>query len=298
MEKEIRQKYKTAGKIAARALAFAKSLTKPGALIVDIAEAVEAKIIELGGQPAFPINISINEVAAHYSPQLYDKRAILATDHVKLDVGVHVDGYIGDTAATVCIAEGNDLIACAEQMLKVALPMFTPGTVIADIGAAIEATAVEFGLKSVRNLTGHELGRFDLHAGIIIPNIKTTAPKVLNDGEVYAVEPFCTAGAGWVKEARPSLIFRWLADKPLRMREARTVLGFAKTRWNRLPFAKRWIQREFRWIPAKLDHVLSTLIATNCIYAYPILREKELKPVAQAEHTVIVAERPIITTKI
>ncbi|MFQ6010278.1 MAG: type II methionyl aminopeptidase [Candidatus Aenigmatarchaeota archaeon] len=294
MEKEMLEKYKKAGEIAARALQYAKGLVKEGALIVEIVDRTEEKIGELGGQPAFPMNISINDIAAHYSPTADDRTAIKKEDYVKLDVGVHVDGYIGDNAITVRLAGEDKLIECSRKMLEKALSMFVPGTTIAEVGAAVEETARGLGFNPVTNLTGHSLARYNLHAGHVIPNVKNNNSKFFEEGEVYAVEPFATSGAGAVKDSEPALIFRWIADKPSRMPEARKILELGKTSFSKLPFAKRWIN-----LPRmKKEMALRQLTATGAIYPYKILKEVSGGAVSQAEHTVMVGEKPLITTKI
>lgn len=292
---EILEKYKKAGKTAAQVRDYGKGLIKEGISVLELAEAIEKKIFELGAKPAFPINISINEVAAHYSPVMQDETTIKAEDYVKLDVGVHVDGYIGDTACTIRLAGKDELIKCSEKMLETALPLFKPGIAIAGIGAAIENVAKGFGFNPIRNLTGHGLDQYNLHAGVTIPNIKIASEKILQEGEVYAVEPFCTSGAGFVKESEPTLIFRWIADRPVRSSEARKILEIAKNEFDRLPFAKRWLQKRFTQF--KVELALKQLLAVNALHSYQQLKEVSAKPVAQAEHTVIVAKEPIITTK-
>lgn len=296
MDKEILEKYLKAGKIAAEALQYAKSLVKEGVLILDIVEKTEEKIKKLGGEIAFPMNLSLNENAAHYTPVLNEKNVVKAEDYVKLDVGVHVDGYIGDTALTVRLTGKDKLIECSEKMLDNAIKIIKPGITIMEIGEAIENTAKEFGFNSVRNLTGHGLGKFNLHAGAVIPNIKTSNMFVLQEDEVYAIEPFCTPGAGMVKDSEPALIFRWIKDQPVRSPEARKILEFGKTKFFKLPFAKRWLQKSISQF--KLELALKQLTNTQAIYPYNILREVSGSPVAQAEHTVIVKDKPIITTKL
>ncbi|MDD5416514.1 MAG: type II methionyl aminopeptidase [Candidatus Aenigmarchaeota archaeon] len=287
--------YKKAGRITAEALQLGAKMIKPGARLLDIANAVEHKIIQLGGRPAFPVNISINELSAHYTPLIDDKTEIKAEDYVKLDVGAHVDGFIGDTAVTIRPAGKDDLIICSEKMLENAIRVMKPGTTIGEIGEVIEETAKQFGFNPVRNLTGHSLSRFDLHAGMTVPNIKTDSRYQIREGEIYAVEPFCTSGAGQVKDSGQAEIFRWLNDRPLRTPEGRKVLELARNDFSRLPFAKRWITGISK---LKLDMILKQLIQLNAIHPYYPLKEVSEKPVAQTEHTIIVGEVPIITTKL
>ncbi len=270
------------------------SLVMKDALAVEIAEKVDKKIQDLGGKPAFPVNISINDIAAHWHPLLNDKTVINENDYVKIDVGVHIDGYIGDTARTVRVAGKDDLIICSEKMLEKAISMFKPGTTIGEIGEAVENVCIGFGFKPIRNLTGHSIGRYDIHAGTIIPNIKNDSKYQLREGEVYGVEPFCTAGNGFVKDSGKPMILRWIVDRPTRMVEARKILEMARTNFERLPFAKRWIQKRFS--PLKVELALRELINSNALYGYEPLKEVSGKPVAQTEHTIIVKEKPVVTT--
>lgn len=295
MDKQILEKYLEAGKIAKETLEYGKALVKDGAAVLEMAEAIEKKIFELGGKPAFPVNIGINDTAAHFTPVLQSREIIKAEDYVKLDLGVHIDGYIADTAITIRLAGKDALIECSEKMLEAALPLFVPGGKLSEIGETIENVAKEFGFNPVRNLTGHGLRQYDLHAGTNVFNVKNSSQKILEESEVYAVEPFCTAGAGLVKDSEPALIFMRLSDKPARSDEARKILELAKTRYAGLPFAKRWLEKSFS--PLKLNLALNELARTGALHAFPQLKEVSEKPVAQTEHTVIVAEKPIVTTR-
>jgi methionyl aminopeptidase len=146
----------------------------------------------------------------------------------------------------------------------------------------------------VRNLTGHSLGQFDLHAGAIIPNIKRNDKYQLREDEVYACEPFCTPGNGFVKDSGIAQIFRWIKDVPTRGQEARKVLEMSKNEFSRLPFAKRWIQQLISPIRAEL--AIKELTNAKALYQYFPLREISNGMVSQSEHTIIVREKPIITT--
>ncbi len=296
IDKETLEKFRRAGKIAAEAREHGRKLIKEGALASEIAEAVEKKIIFLGGKLAFPLNISINDIAAHWTPPAADRTTIKAGDYVKIDVGDHIDGYLADTAITVRVAGKDNLIKCCEKMLEVGTSLFKPGVSISEIGEAIESVSKEFGFNSVRNLCGHSIDRHMVHAGMTIQNIKNDNKYQLRENEVYACEPFCTPGNGFVKDSGAAQIFRWLADRPTRMIEARKILELGKIKFERLPFAKRWVQKEISG--AKVELALKQLIEMNAIYPYYPLREVSNAAVAQAEHTIIVKEKPIIITEI
>lgn len=294
MEKEVEENYIKAGKIASKVREYACSLVQPSAFVLDIVEKIEQRVEALGGMPAFPVNISINDIAAHWHPEYNDQTAIKEEDYVKIDVGVHVGGYIGDTAKTVRVAGKDNLIICSEKMLEEMLKIIRPGTTVGDIGEVGENVAKEFGFNPVRNLTGHSLGKYDVHAGLTIPNIKNDSRYQLREDEVIAIEPFCTAGNGFVKDSGKPMILRWIIDRPTRLVEARKILELARTEYERLPFAKRWIQKRFS--PLKVELSLKELLSSNALYGYEPLREVSGKPVAQSEHTIIVKEKPIITT--
>lgn len=294
MEKEILEKYKKAGEIAKEAMSFAENLLikENRTNVLELAEKIEAKIFELGGKPAFPVNISINDIAAHFTPCKSDNIEIKPEDYVKIDIGVHVDGYIADTAKTFRIEGKDELIKCSEEMLKQALKIAAPGIEVNEIGKVVSEVAESYGFKPVINLTGHGLERYNLHAGITIPNI----PKgkgVLEKGKAYAIEPFCTPGQGAVKDSNRAVIFMLLKPVPGRLPETRKIIEIAE-KYNGLPFAKRWLENNFSTL--KLELALNQLVNLGSLHAFYILKEVSGANVAQAEHTVIVDEKPIITT--
>jgi methionyl aminopeptidase len=296
MEKEIEDNYIKAGRIAGQVLEYAKGIVAKDMRLIDLAESIERRIFDLGARPAFPVNLSINEMAAHYHPPVTDKTVIKEDDYVKIDVGVHVNGYIGDTAATVRLAGKDDLIICSEKMLENALKAVRPGITIGELGEIIENTSSKFGFNVIRNLTGHSLDRFDVHAGMTIPNIKNDNKYQLREDEVIAIEPFCTTGNGYVKESGSALIFRWIMDRPSRSVETRQILEMARDKYEKLPFAKRWVQADVN--PFKVELALRELTVVNALYGYQPLKEVSNKPIAQSEHSVIVRDKPIILTSL
>ncbi len=297
MEKEVLKKYIEAGKIAKSVLDYAEKLVlKEKCLsVLELAEKIEAKIFELGAEPAFPVNISINEIAAHFTPELHDKELVIKeTDYVKIDVGVHIQGYIADTARTIRIAGEDELIICAREMLEEALKIARPGVEVSEIGKAISEVAESYGLKPIRNLTGHGLERYKLHTGISIPNVPF-GKGVLEEDKAYAIEPFCTNGYGAIKDSDRATIFMVLEDRPLRNPAARKVLDLTR-KYNGLPFAKRWLQKQ---IPqTTLELALKQLVEAKVIHAFYILKEVAHGNVAQFEHTVVFdGDKAIITTR-
>ncbi|NOZ59963.1 MAG: type II methionyl aminopeptidase [Euryarchaeota archaeon] len=295
MEEDAREKYIQAGKIAAQVMERGLREVRAGKRLLELAEFVESEIERLGGKPAFPVNISVNHIAAHYSPTAWDETRFEENDLVKLDIGVHVDGYIADIARSIVVGgEKNELILASEEALQRAIEIIRPGVRTSEIGAAVEETIRRHGFKPVENLTGHRLGRYSLHGGMTVPNVRTRHGDVLREGDVVAIEPFATTGAGRVVDEKEAIIFRYLRDRPLRMRESRAILAYVKKNFGGLPFAERWVAH---LAPRhRLQLALRELAYSGAIYAYRILREKKRAPVAQAEHTVMVTSDGCVVT--
>ena len=263
--------------------------------IIEIAEYVEEKIERLGGRPAFPVNVSINEIAAHYTPVFNDTREVKEGEIVKVDIGVQVDGYIGDTALSWC-SEKNELIETASKALDAAIRIIRPGTSISEIGSVIEEEVKKHGFGLIVNLTGHGLDQYIFHGHPTVPNVKNNSNYVLKENDVIAIEPFVAKTTGYVKESGITEIYRYLQDKGVRLPEARKILEMGRDEYKAFPFAKRWLIKRFS--PIKVSLALRQLEAVGAIETYPVLKEIGNKPIEQAEHTIIVLEKPIITTKL
>jgi len=292
-DEEIR-KYVEAGKLSARIREDMIKKLKVGARLLDIAEEIEKKIMDGGARPAFPVNISVNEVAAHYTPQLNDEKTVKAGDLVKIDVGAHIDGYIADMAFSFC-SEKSPLIEASEKALHAGISAIRPGAKVQEISSAICEEIRKAGFGPVVNLTGHSLGRFDFHGGITIPNIQNNSGHVLKEGDVIALEPFVCETPARVNDSEPVEIFQFVQRKPVRSMEARKILQLAEADFGGLPFAKRWLAKHVA--PFRIKMALLELERINAIRSYPVLKDMEGRKIAQSEHTIIVAEKPIVTTR-
>ncbi|NOQ55377.1 MAG: type II methionyl aminopeptidase [Nanohaloarchaea archaeon] len=288
--------YIRAGKIASRVLADMRKKVVSGATYLDIVQQTEQMITDAGAQLACPATLSVNTIAAHYTPLLNDISTIGDKDVVKLDIGVMVEGCIADTATTICLDPAyDDMNNAAKSALEKALKLATPGTNVGEIGAVIESEIISRGYRPIVNLSGHILSSYELHSGFSIPNIKTDTNDTLEEDMVLAIEPFATDGQGMIKEISKIQIFRHIAQKPTRLPAARKVLSLAKTKYHSMPFTPRWITDIS---PFMLDSALRQLSDSNAIYMYPVLKEAGDGIVTQAEHTVIVRDRPVVTTRI
>jgi len=288
---EVFQKYQQAGKIAREVREEARKTVREGMPIIDLCEKAESLIREKGGKPAFPCNVSVNEIAAHYTSPPQDKRAIPENSLVKIDIGVHVDGYIADTAVTVCFnPEHEALVRTAEEALERAVEILRPGLFISRFGSTIQKMIKTRGFKPISNLTGHLIGRYVIHAGKSLPNVFHVSTSRVNVGEIYGVEPFVTVAeaVGKVESGEEAHIFRFSKSKSLRDPYAKQLLNHIKENFKTLPFTERWLQG---CVPSnRYKAAFSELLSSKALMSYPVFIEASRKPVAQAEHTVLLVK--------
>ncbi|MBI4021027.1 MAG: type II methionyl aminopeptidase [Candidatus Aenigmarchaeota archaeon] len=283
--------YLAAGRIHAEVRAEVQERLTPGTRLLEIADFIERRIKEKGGGLAFPVNTSLNEVAAHYVAQRDDQTVIAEGDLLKVDIGVQVEGCVADGAFTYC-SEKSDLAAAAERAIAEAVKVIRPGARVGDISQAIEDTVRSAGFGLIVNLTGHGVDEYQFHAPPTIPNTATGSRVLLEEGQVIALEPFVAERNGYVKESTPIEIYRLLLERPVRLAEARQIQQLAAG-WNGFPFAKRWLP----FSPIKVSMALRQLDTVNAIESYPPLKEQSGMRVAQAEHTVVVLDKPVVTTQ-
>jgi len=288
-----KEKILKAGKIAKQAKDYIKPLIKKDMLLLDIAEKIEAKIIELGGKVAFPTSLAIDDVAAHYTPSPDDTTK--AQGLLKVDLGVHIDGFIADTAFSVDLEnneENKKLIEASEDALKNAIKIAKENISLSQIGKTISNTIESHSFFPIINLSGHEMKEYDLHAGMTVPNIDDKKNIPLKKG-LYAIEPFATIGVGKVHDGKPSGIYILTDTKKPRSPLARQVLDFIQEEYETLPFCSRWIVKKFGKTSL---FALSQLEQNNNLHHFPQLVEDSKNKVAQAENTILVDDEGVIVT--
>jgi methionyl aminopeptidase len=291
MKDDIFEKYHQAGKLAAKILRHGAQEIRIGASYLDLVESIEAQVQEEGAALAFPLNLSLNEDAAHDTASPGDERVFVKGDVAKLDLGVQIEGYIADTATTIDLGNNSLLLDASEQALGSAIKAVCPGATAGDLGAAIQKEIESRGYRPISNLTGHGLDRYILHRSPTIPNVGINGGVALEEGMVFAIEPFATTGSGHVGEKSRKEIYSQISKKPVRTPAARTILNTIKDR-NGLPFARRWLNEK------KLDIALPGLVRSQVLHVYPVLSDIPGSLVSQHEHTVIVTgEGCIVTTR-
>jgi len=283
-----------AGEISIEVKRYARSFIKKDMLLLEIADKIESKIIELGGKLAFPTNTSINEVAAHYTPSHNDETK--AHGLMKIDLGVHVDGYIADTAFSLDLEndeENKKLIEASQKALSNAIELIknnfgggrdSSKLTTNQIGKTIQETIESHGFSPIINLSGHEIKQHELHAGLNIPNIDDKKEITLKKG-LYAIEPFATNGSGKVHDGKPSGIYIVTDSKNIRSSIAREVLEFILEEYYTLPFCSRWLVKKFG---VKALFGLRQLEENGNLHHFPQLIETGKGKVAQTEHTILI----------
>ncbi len=277
------EKCREAGEILATVRDEAAERVEVGASHLELAEWAEDRIRELGGQPAFPVNISVDEEAAHATPSVGDDTTF-GEEMINLDLGVHVDGWLADTAVTVDLSGNPDLVEASAEALDAAVALVEPGVETGEIGAAVEEAIDGYGFNPVVNLTGHGLGHWEQHTEPNIPNRAVSQSVSLEVGDVVALEPFATNGGGKVQEGSDEEIWALERERSVRNRQARQALEQITEEFRTLPFATRWLDVD------RAEMTLRRLSRQDVVHGYPVLKEDDGTLVSQKEHTVIVTE--------
>jgi methionyl aminopeptidase len=283
-----------AGQIASDAREYSRPLVKEGVSLLEIAEKVEARIKELGAVPAFPVNLSMDDCAAHYTPVTNDT-IILAKQVIKVDIGVCYNGAIGDTAYTVDLSgKYSDMVKASAEALANAEKILAPGVTLGHIGRTILETIQSYGYSPIRNLSGHGLGIYSVHQKPSIPNFDTGEHLKLEKGMTIAIEPFATDGAGLIKESSNAMIFSSIGTRSVRSPFGREIMNSISA-YKGLPFAMRWVADKHGEGKTKL--ALRELMQAGNLMDYPPLMEIRKGTVTQAEHSYFIDDKIICLTK-
>ena len=284
MDAHALDSHRRAGRIAKECREWAAASIRPGVHVRHVLESVEDMIRARGAEPGFPAQSSRNAIAAHYCSAPDDELAYQEGDCVKVDIGVHVDGYVADTATTVDLSgdgRWRALIRASADALAAAIATVGPGVKVGKVGAAIERTIMAAGFQPVRNLTGHGLGRWKVHTPPQIPNYGENGGGTLAEDSVFAIEPFACTGRGYIRERGRAEVF-------MMVRPPRKAKGLDKDvlkaieAWRGLPVARRYFQH----LPSDaVEDTLAKLAKQGSLMRYPPLVEEEGVMVAQTEHT-------------
>ena len=286
-------KLRKAGKVAAEARALGMDMVDEGVKLYDVAQEVEGYIRSKGCGLAFPCNISINEIAAHYTPCVNDTKVFQKGDVVKVDCGAHLDGYVGDTAGTVEVGTKRyrSLIDASKHARDTVAEFVGAGTPINEIGRAVERSMNQEGFRPITNLCGHQIKQYNLHAGVSIPNYNDGNTDRLKLGMIVAIEPFATNGEGIVLNGPPGNIVRILRERKLEDPKAQEFFEYARAEFRAFPFCAR--SCDF----PDAEKYVKILLRHGVLSSYALLIEAKKGIVSQHEHTFyIIGERAEVTT--
>ncbi|MGQ9759478.1 MAG: type II methionyl aminopeptidase [Candidatus Methanomethylicaceae archaeon] len=280
-----------AGKIVREVRGKVGSFVDEGVKVLDVCERVEEEIRRLGGEPAFPCNVGIDNVGAHYTSPPDDRTVLVGGTLVKVDLGAHVNGYVADSAVTLSLgSDYEEMVGVAEEALERGIEVVRVGGKISDVGVVVERTIKTYGYKPVSNLTGHQISRYVIHAGVSVPNITTKDGEKFEAWSIYAIEPFVTLpdAKGEVVNGPPGNILHIIKLKGPKNPDMRGYFEALSRSYRTLPFARRWV--------ASLNGYSFTdaLLADRVLYEYPVLVEGSGRVIAQAEHTILTTDKEVI----
>jgi methionyl aminopeptidase len=283
--------YVESGKIASKARKEGFGMIKEGVKFIEVADYLEELIRKEGANIGFPVNLSINNEAAHFTPPPDSDLKFNQGDLVKLDLGAEINGYIADTAVTVEVGteRWKSLINASSEALENAIKKVKVGVFTSEIGREIEATIKRYGFNPVYNLTGHTLEKYVLHAGTSFPNYDDGSRVKLYPGMAFAIEPFATTGKGRVKGLEFGNIMLQLKDEPEDF--LKIIHRFSRG----LPFSARDLARNF---PTNYDYIIKESQRKKYLYFYSVLKENVGEMVSQEEHSIFLREDgPVVTTR-
>jgi methionyl aminopeptidase len=285
-----------AGKITGIARKFAFENIRENLNIYDYVKSIEEKIYSLGGKLAFPVNISIDDFAAHDTPNFRGTEEFRQGQVVKVDIGAMFNGFLGDTAFTTEINSDkySKLILASKEALDNAIRIIKPGVKYCEVGRIIHKTIKGYGFNPIFNLGGHGLGRYDLHSDVFIPNYDDGNSSKFIMGQMIALEPFATTGCGKVNETNVSKIYSFIKKKPVRMESSRAILKYIGENFNSLPFANYHLMDKFSAL--QISIALKELVKLGILHSYAQLRETSKGIVSQSEHTMLIDDEAIVTT--
>ncbi|XP_072941071.1 methionine aminopeptidase 2 [Epargyreus clarus] len=276
---------------------------KPGMTMIEICEELESTARRLIGEDglkaglAFPTGCSRNHCAAHYTPNTGDNTVLEYDDVVKIDFGTHINGRIIDCAFTLHFNPRYDpLVKGVQEATEAGIKASGVDVRLCDVGAAVqevmESHEVEldgqvYQVKPIRNLNGHSIGPYRIHAGKTVPIVKGGETTRMEENEFYAIETFGSTGRGQVHDDMDCSHYMKNFDQqfvPLRLQSSKQLLNLINKNFGTLAFCKRWLERAGA---ARYAMALKDLCDKGVVDAYPPLCDVKGCYTAQFEHTIL-----------
>lgn len=296
---------------------YVRSIVKPNISLKSISSLIEEKIREevnydsknpLNAGIAFPVGLSLNNCAAHYTPNYYEDDIILkSSDILKIDYGVHVKGTIIDSAFTMHFDNKYDqFIDISKKLTNYAVSLCGPDAVLGDIGKDIEeyisSKEIEidgkiYQLRTMSDLSGHAISKYEIHAGKAVPNIGINYLLRMKANEYYAVEPFITTGEGKtiLKDSNSHFMMNKnykMYDKKIEDHDEKFVYNLIDNNYSTLPFCQKWLYEHNNTY--NYDNILKKLEKKKILQSYPPIYDIDGSIISQFEHTIFIKENGII----
>lgn len=303
LESDMVNTVRQASEVHRQVRAYMKDYIKPGVKLIDMCQRLEdanralvdAKGLEAG--IAFPTGCSLNHVAAHYTPNSGDDTVLSYDDVMKVDFGTQINGRIIDCAWTVAFNPRYDpLVEAVREATNAGIATAGIDVRLCDVGEAVqevmESHEVEldgktFPIKCVRNLNGHSIAPYQIHAGKSVPIVKGGEATKMEEGEFFAIETFGSTGKGYVREDYECSHYMKNFDAghvPLRLPRARSLLATIDREFGTLAFCRRFLDRvgETKYLMG-----LKALCDAGVVDPYPPLCDTRGCYTAQFEHTIL-----------
>ncbi|KAG6031575.1 hypothetical protein E4U41_007527 [Claviceps citrina] len=314
MQSDFLSDYREAAEIHRQVRGYAKKTIRPGQTLTEIAESIEDGVRALTGHAGlaegdalaagmgFPCGLSLNHCAAHYTPNAGNKMVLQQDDVMKVDFGVHVNGRIVDSAFTVAFEPKYDsLLQAVREATNAGIREAGIDARVGEIGAVIQETMESFEVdidgttypvKSIRNLTGHNILPYSIHGTKAVPIVKSNDQTKMEEGDVFAIETFGSTGNGYVRDDMEVSHYAKNAEVQhvdLRLSSAKALLNVINKNFGTLPFCRRYLDRLGQ---DKYLLGLNSLVNSGVVEAYPPLCDKKGSYTAQFEHTILI--RPTV----
>jgi len=293
---------------------WAQKFIQPGKTLLEVADGIEDSVRALVGHQGleegdglkagmgFPTGLSINHCAAHYNPNAGNKMVLQQDDVLKVDIGVHVNGRIVDSAFTLAWNPRYDpLLEAVKAATNAGIKEAGIDARLGEIGGVIqevmesyevELNGTTYPVKSIRNLNGHTINHYSIHGSKSVPIVKSNDQTKMEEGDVFAIETFGSTGNGYVHEEGEVSHYAKRGDAQkvdLRISSAKSLLSVINKNFGTLPFCRRYLDRLGQ---EKYLLGLNNLVANGIVESYPPLVDKKGSYTAQYEHTILI--RPTV----
>ena len=261
--------YRQAAETHRQVRQWAQKNIKPGQTLTEIANGIEDSVRRLVGHDGlsegdaivagmgFPTGLNLDNIAAHFSPNAGNKTVLQQNNVMKVDIGVHVNGRIVDSAFTMAFDPMYDnLLAAVKDAMNTGVREAGIDVRLGDLGGLIqeamesyecEINGTSYPVKPIRNITGHTILPYSIHGTKAVPSIKTNDSTKMEEGDIFAIEPFGSTGTGRVYDqgeiSHYALCTPGARTSDLRLSSAKSLLKTIKKNFSTLPFCRRYLDR-------------------------------------------------------